>query len=42
MLRRGVKGGLRRDQRGLRGVKVATGNGALGKELLAALDDALV
>ncbi len=38
----GVVGGLRLHQRGLRGIEVPARDGALGEELLAALDDALV
>ena len=42
MLRRGVVGRLRLHQRGLRSVQVAARNGTFGKELLAAVHDALV
>ena len=42
MLCGGVVGGLGLHQCGLRGVEIAAGNGALGEELLAAVDDALV
>ncbi len=42
MLRRRIVGGLRLHQRGLRRIQVAARNRALGKELLAALNDVLV
>ena len=40
MLGRSVVSGLRLHQCGLRGVKIAAGNGSLGEELLAAVHDA--